>query len=58
MIDENEAPDGYIAVEWNGDCDKCALFSFACEENEIKCMSRLRNDGETVKFIKKWEQTK
>ena len=62
-VDPNEAPEGYVAVEWVfGCCNKCAFRSASsCPRNdndEFWCFGVNRKDHKDVYFVKKPESTK
>ena len=63
-VDPNEAPEGYVAVEWeSGSCKSCA-FNYNSEgcprtdEGLYLCSSISRKDNTHVYFVKKPESTK
>jgi hypothetical protein len=63
-VDQNEAPEGYIAVEWeSGSCKSCA-FNYSSEvcpktdEGLYLCSSMRRKDNKHVYFVKKPESAK
>ena len=51
MINPNEAPEGYVAVQEvsAGRCTGC-VFSTVCTEDDRNCMGRNRKDGHDVIF--------
>ncbi len=56
MVNPNEAPDGYMAVQYTGSCDNCAFTSLKfCGELGVSCGSCGRDDGKSVYFIPKKE---
>ncbi len=56
MVNPNEAPDGYMAVQYTGSCDNCAFTSLKfCGELGVSCGSYGRDDGKSVYFIPKKE---
>ena len=52
MVDPNEAPEGYLAVECCG-CDGCAFKYISAECLSAECASKRRKDGHYVIFVKK-----
>jgi len=59
MLDPNEAPEGYIAVEWDKHIDRCEFCAFTDDElacMDAHCYDTYRKDKSNVYFIKK-EQT-
>ena len=52
MIDPNEAPEGYFAVESDW-CILCALKYMSAECLSAKCVASHRKDGHPVIFVKK-----
>ncbi len=57
MIDENEAPDGYRAVQEKQVCLGCAFYVYTdrshCLAGEfVECVAARRSDGADVIFVK------
>lgn len=56
MVNPNEAPEGYMAVQYTGFCDNCAFDNLeSCAALSVSCVSYLRDDGKSVYFIPKKE---
>lgn len=56
MVNPNEAPEGYMAVQYTGLCDNCAFYNLeSCGELGVSCISYRRDDGKSVYFIPKKE---
>ena len=56
MVNPNEAPEGYVAVEYvdgNSSCDECSFASndCGCRVAGVSCLSSNRNDNCGVYFI-------
>ena len=52
MIDPNEAPEGYLAVEYRG-CDGCAFKYGSADCLFAECTAIRRKDRHDVIFVKK-----
>ena len=52
MIDPNEAPEGYLAVEGSG-CFGCAFKYISADCLSAECAAGRRKDGHYVIFVKK-----
>ena len=50
-IDPNEAPEGFVAVEYAAGCEGCAFIAEDCRR--IACNNFQRNDGCCVIFVKR-----
>lgn len=56
MVNPNEAPEGYISVQYIGSCRDCAFDVLeSCEAIGVSCSPYRRDDGENVYFIPKEE---
>ena len=56
MVNPNEAPEGYIAVQYIGSCRDCAFDVLeSCEAIGVSCSPYRRDDGKNVYFISKEE---
>ncbi len=56
MVNPDEAPEGYMAVQYTGSCDNCAFDNLeSCGELGVSCISYRRDDGKSVYFIPKKE---
>ena len=51
MLNPNEAPEGFVAVECEVGCDGCAFIAEDCRR--IACNPSQRNDGYCVIFVKR-----
>lgn len=49
MIDPNEAPEGFVAVDVKRSCEGCSFVDTSCPS--ISCLRSSRKDGESVIFI-------
>lgn len=58
MVNPNEAPEGYIAVQYTGSCGDCSFsFNGCCSGSlSVSCASHNRVDNCDVYFISKEEQ--
>ena len=54
-VDENEAPEGYIAVPTNGICDGCAFWirDLCKNTSKVICVPKDRADNKSVIFVEK-----
>ena len=57
MVNPNEAPEGYIAVQYTGSCGDCSFsFNGCCSGSlSVSCASHYRVDNCDVYFISKEE---
>lgn len=51
-INKNDAPDGYIAVEFTSGCNGCAFRIYNSCGPERNCEGNEREDGKDVVFVK------
>ena len=51
MVDPNEAPEGYLAME--GECFGCAFKHVSADCLSVECVASRRKDGHNVIFVKK-----
>ena len=58
MINQNEAPQGYMAVQYTGSCGDCSFsFNGCCSGSlSVSCVSYKRGDNCDVYFVPKEEQ--
>ena len=58
MVNQNEAPQGYMAVQYTGSCGDCSFsFNGCCSGSlSVSCVSYKRGDNCDVYFIPKKEQ--
>ena len=58
MVNQNEAPEGYMAVQYTGSCGDCSFsFNGCCSGSfSVSCVSYKRGDNCDVYFIPKEEQ--
>lgn len=54
QIDENDAPDGYLAVAMQAGCGGCAFEDKDCLEDQlVSCTANGRKDGRGVIFVRR-----
>ena len=57
MMNKNEAPEGYTAVQYTGLCENCSFYQEECGTSAlgVSCLSSKRDDKCSVYFIPKKE---
>lgn len=53
MIDENDAPEGYKATDYEDNCCDCAFCRVGCAHLGLWCLGSYRKDGQSVIFVKR-----